>query len=123
MGILFSYFLTIPFVISFLSKFSEGRLESYYKATEYLGFLIKLGLAFGIVFELPVLSYVLTKVGLLTPKFLIKNIRFAAVIIFILAAFLTPPDVVSQLFLAVPLVVLYAISILVSFLVREKKSD
>ena len=123
LGILFSYYLTIPFVLSFLTKFSEGKLEVYYKAGEYLSFLIKLSLAFGIVFELPVLSYVLTKTGLLTPQFLIKNIRYATVIIFIIAAFLTPPDIVSQLFLALPLILLYGISILVSFVVREKKSD
>jgi sec-independent protein translocase protein TatC len=123
LGILFSYYLTIPFVLNFLTKFSEGKLESYYKASEYLSFLIKLSLAFGIVFELPVISYVLTKVGLLTPDFLINNIRYATVIIFIIAAFLTPPDIVSQLFLAIPLIVLYGISILVSFVVREKKSD
>lgn len=122
LGIGFSY-LTVPFVISFLSKFAEGKLDAFYRAQEYLGFLIKLAFAFGVVFELPVISFVLTKLGFLTPMFLIKNIRYAAVIIFIMAAVLTPPDVVSQMFLALPLIVLYGVSILVSFCVMEKKSD
>lgn len=122
MGVSFSY-VSVPFVISFLTRFGAGKMDAFYRAQEYLGFLIKLALAFGVVFELPVVSYVLTKIGILTPKFLIEKIRYAIVIIFIVAAILTPPDVISQLFLAVPLLVLYGISILVSFVVMEKKHD
>lgn len=122
LGIGFSY-ITIPFVISFLTRFAAGKLDALYRSQEYLGFLIKLALAFGIVFELPVLSFVLTKLGFLTPKILISKIKYAIVVIFIMAALLTPPDVVSQLFLAVPLLVLYGVSILVSFIVMERKSD
>ncbi len=121
-GIGFSY-LTVPFVISFLTRFAAGKLDALYRSQEYLGFLIKLALAFGIVFELPVLSYVFTKLGFLTPGILIAKIRYAIVVIFIMAAFLTPPDIVSQMFLAVPLLVLYGISIIVSYCVMEKKSD
>ncbi len=120
-GIGFSY-LTIPFVISFLSRFAAGKLDAFYRSQEYLGFLIKLAFAFGIVFELPVISYVLTKLGMLTPRILITKIKYAVVIIFILAAFLTPPDIVSQMFLALPLLLLYGVSILVSFCVMEKKT-
>ncbi len=122
LGISFSY-VSVPFVISFLAKFAEGKMDAFYKAQEYLGFLIKLGLAFGIVFELPVLSFILTKAGLIGPSFLIKNFKYALVLIFVIAALLTPPDIISQMLLAVPLLVLYGISILVSFFVREKKSD
>jgi len=120
MGIAFSY-LTVPFVISFLTRFAAGKLDALYRSQEYLGFLIKLAMAFGVVFELPVLSYVFTKLGFLTPKVLIAKIRYAIVIIFIMAAVLTPPDIVSQMFLALPLLVLYGISILVSFFVMERK--
>jgi sec-independent protein translocase protein TatC len=120
LGIGFAYF-TVPFVISFLTRFAAGKLDALYRSQEYLGFLIKLAMAFGVVFELPVLSYIFTKLGFLTPKILISKIRYAIVIIFILAAILTPPDVVSQVFLAVPLLVLYGISIVVSFCVRERK--
>jgi len=76
-----------------------------------------------LLFELPVVSFVLTRIGIITPKFLIKNFRYAIVLIFILAAVLTPPDVISQLFLAAPLFVLYGISILVSVFVIRRKSD
>ena len=122
LGILFSY-LTVPMVIQFLLKFAEGKLDAFYRAQEYLGFLLKLAIAFGVVFELPVVSFVLTRMGIITPKFLIKNFRYAIVGIFILSALLTPPDVVSQLFLAMPLFVLYGVSILVSFFVIRRKSD
>ena len=122
MGVSFSYF-TVPFVISFLAEFADEKMVAMYRAQEYLGFLIKLALAFGVVFELPVLSFVLTKVGILTPKFMIKNMRYAIVAIFIMAAVLTPPDILSQLLLALPLTLLYLISILVSFIVRRKNSD
>ena len=122
LGILFSY-MTIPLVIRFLLKFAEGKLDAFYKAQEYLGFLLKLAIAFGAVFELPVVSFVLTGIGIITPKFLIKNFRYAIVAIFIMAALLTPPDIISQLFLAAPLFVLYGVSILVSFFVIRRKSD
>lgn len=122
LGITFSY-LTIPFVISFLARLAQGRIEPFYRITEYLGFLVKMSLAFGIVFELPVFSFVLTKFGILTPRFLIANIRYAIVAVFLVAALLTPPDVVSQVFLALPLIILYAVSILVSHLAGGKPSD
>jgi len=85
-----------------------------------MGFLIKISLAFGLVFELPVISYVLSRAGLLTSRFLIRNFRYALVIMFILAALLTPPDVLSQLLLALPLVLLYSISILISHIAGPK---
>ncbi len=121
LGLAFSYIM-VPYVISFLSRFGAGRMEAMFRTQEYLGFLIKLMLAFGIVFELPVISFVLTKLGVLTPRFLVTNVRYAVVVVFIVAALLTPPDVVSQLFLAAPLLVLYGVSILVSYFVARKQS-
>ena len=120
LGIGFCYLL-LPHLIKFLANFTQGRMDSMFKTNEYLSFLIKLSLAFGIVFELPVISFVLTKIGIITPRFLIKNFKYALVIMFILAAILTPPDILSQLFMATPLLLLYGISILVSFLVWKKK--
>ncbi len=122
LGVGFSY-LVIPYVIRFLATFGSGLMDAYFRTGEYLSFLIKLVIAFGVVFELPVVSYVLTKIGVLTPRFLIEKFRYAVVIVFILSAFLTPPDVVSQAFLAVPLLALYGISILVSFTVIRKRHD
>jgi sec-independent protein translocase protein TatC len=92
-----------------------------FKANDYFSFLLKLSLSFGAVFELPVISFVLARIGILTAGFLIKHIRYAIIIIFILAAILTPPDVFSQCLLAAPLLVLYGISILVAAVASKKK--
>lgn len=121
-GLTFAYFI-IPFMIKVLASFGGGILEPYFKATEYISFLIKMGLACGIIFELPVVSWVLTKIGLITPKFLVSKVRHAIVVIFIVAAVLTPPDVLSQFFLAIPLLAIYGISILVSFFAQERRHE
>lgn len=120
-GVAFCYFV-LPYLLEFLASFAEGRLDAMYKTNEYLSFLIKLCLAFGAVFELPVISFVLTRLGLITPRFMIEKSRYALVAVFILAALLTPPDVLSQMLLAVPLILLYLVSILVSFVVARRKA-
>ena len=120
-GLAFSYAF-IPLLIRILATFGQGVLEPYFKAKEYIGFVLKMSLACGLIFELPVISYVLTKMGLLTPKFLVSKIRHAVVFSFIVAAIITPPDMFSQVIMAVPLLVLYGVSILVSYLTVERKS-
>lgn len=90
---------------------------------KYLSFVIFILLPFGLVFEIPIIILVLTRIGLISPDFLKKNRKMAVCGIFILAAFLTPPDIISQLFLALPMLALYEISILLSKLAvrcREK---
>jgi sec-independent protein translocase protein TatC len=119
-GLAFSYAF-IPLLIRVLATFGAGVLEPYFKAKEYIGFIIKISLACGLIFEMPVLSYVLTKMGLLTPRFLVSKIRHAIVVSFVVAAVITPPDIFSQLVMAIPLLVLYGVSILVSSLTMEKK--
>jgi sec-independent protein translocase protein TatC len=122
LGIGFAYMI-IPLMIKVLASFGGGVLEPYFKASEYISFLIKISLAFGLIFELPVICYVLTKMGIVGPKFLISKIRHAVVLIFVVAAVLTPPDVLSMLFLAAPLFVIYGVSILVSFLAQERPHE
>jgi sec-independent protein translocase protein TatC len=121
-GILFCY-LTLPLVLKFLTAFAADKLQAMYKIDEYFSFLLKLSLAFGVVFELPVISFILARMGLITGKFLVKNIKYAVVIIFIVAAVLTPPDILSQTVLAVPLLFLYGISIIVAYMSQKKKGD
>ncbi|MBN2599820.1 MAG: twin-arginine translocase subunit TatC [Candidatus Thermoplasmatota archaeon] len=121
-GVGFTY-LVVPYLLSFLSAYPGGRLDAMFKASEYLGFLLKLALAFGIVFEMPVVSFILTKLDIITYKVLLKYIRYAIVVIFIIAAILTPPDVLSQTLMAVPLLILYGVSILVSYFAGKKKRD
>ena len=122
LGITFCYFM-VPFMIKVLASFGAGVMEPYFRANEYISFLIKMSLACGLIFELPVVSYVLTKMGLLTSKFLISKVRHAIVIIFIVAALLSPPDVLSQMFLAIPLLLIYAISIFVSYATEDRSAE
>lgn len=114
--------LIIPLLMRVLSSYGTGVLEPYFKAKEYIGFVVKMSLVCGIIFELPVISYILTKMGILTPKFLVGKIRHAIVLCFVVAAVVTPPDILSQIVMAVPLLLLYGISILVSYLTMEKKA-
>lgn len=118
-GVLFCYF-TFPLVMNFLVSFAGNRIDPMFKVNDYFGFLLKLSLSFGVVFELPVISFVLAKLGILTAGFLIKYVRYAIVIIFIVAAILTPPDVFSQILLAIPLLILYGLSILVAAIASKK---
>ncbi|MBN1131395.1 MAG: twin-arginine translocase subunit TatC [Chitinispirillaceae bacterium] len=112
-GIGFCYLL-LPFLLRVLTGYAGGLLDPYFTINGYFDFLLKLSLAFGLVFELPVVSFVLVKMRLLTPAFLTRHSRVAVIIIFLIAAVLTPPDVFSQLTLAVPLLLLYALSIIVA---------
>ena len=122
LGATFCYFVIIPLSLKFLLLgFATDQLESNIQIKEYLRFVTMLILVFGIVFELPLLSYFLSKLELLTPEFLRSKRRYGIVTVFILAAILTPPDVISQVLLAVPLVILYEISIWVSKAVVSKK--
>jgi sec-independent protein translocase protein TatC len=119
-GIAFSY-VVLPMFLNFLIAFGAGALEPYFKADEYMGFLFKIVLAFGIIFEMPVAAFVLSRAGLITHKLLLKYVRFAILIIFIVAAVLTPtPDAFSQLLMAMPLMALYGISILVAYFAGKK---
>ena len=81
----------------------------------YIGFLLRLIIVFGVVFELPMLSLILSKFGLLTPQFMRKYRKYAIVGAFILGAILTPPDPTTQMFLAIPIILLYELSIFISY--------
>jgi len=121
-GALFCYFIIIPYGLNFLLGFSADQLEPNIQIKEYLKFVTLLIFVFGIIFELPLLSFFLTKMEILTPEFMRTKRRYGIITIFILAAILTPPDVVTQLFLAGPLIILYEISIWVSKFAMPKKA-
>jgi len=116
LGISFCYY-TLPMVLSFLTGFAVGQIDPYFKIDEYLSFLTSMCLAFGAAFELPVAAFVLAKMGVIDRRFLIRHARYAVVAIFIAAAVLTPPDVLSQVLLALPLLALYGLGATVAFLV------
>jgi sec-independent protein translocase protein TatC len=121
-GVLFGYFALAPLSIHFLSSYQiSGDVVNQINVRSYIGTLTSICLATGLVFELPIITFFLTKVGLVTPKFLSKYRKHAIVVIFILAAIITPPDVFSQTLVAIPLLVLYEVGILISKRVMKKK--
>jgi len=120
-GALFCYFFVLPYGLNFLLGYETRDLVATISVNEYLEFISMLILVFGVLFELPILSFFLTRIGFLTPAFMRHYRRHGIVVMFILAAILTPTtDVFSQLLLAGPLVILYEISILVSKFALKK---
>ena len=113
-GVSFGYLVLLPFSLRFFAALGEGMVAANYSIQAYLSYVVWMLLAAGLIFQLPVISYILTRIGLLTPAFLRHYRRIALVIILVLAAILTPPDPLSQLMMAVPLVILYEFSILIS---------
>lgn len=120
-GAAFAYLLIIPFGLRFLLGLATSDIEPKLDIGRYINFVTMIMLAFGLVFELPVMSLFLTKIGLLTPRFLRRSRRYAIVIIAILAALLTPPDIITQIMMILPVIILYEVSILISVLVSKKK--
>ncbi|MFH2219639.1 MAG: twin-arginine translocase subunit TatC [Pseudomonadota bacterium] len=110
-GASFGYFIVFPFGFEFFLGFATDVIKPFPSMREYLGFSSKLLLAFGIVFELPLIITFLAKLGIVNVPFLKKNRKYAILSIFIVAAIITPPDVVTQVMMALPLMVLYEISI------------
>ncbi len=120
-GVFFSYFVMIPFMLNFSAYFGTQMIENKFDINYYFGFVSMTALASGLVFEMPMVSFVLSRFGLLTAKFLRKYRRHSIVVILILSAVLTPtPDPINQLFFAFPLLILYEISIWV-VAISEKK--
>lgn len=122
-GGFFAYFIIIPFALQFFMDLAPADIENNIALDFYIGFLLRIIVVFGVVFELPIISIILTKMGLLTPKFMRKYRRYALVIAFILGAILTPPDPSTQIMLAIPIILLYEISIFLSYLFSSKKED
>ncbi|MBK7498244.1 MAG: twin-arginine translocase subunit TatC [Ignavibacteriales bacterium] len=120
-GIAFAYFAMLPLTLKFAAEFGSESIKNEFSIDEYMSIIISVMLAAGLVFELPMISFFLSKLGILKPSFMKKYRRHSIVIIMILAAFLTPgADPVSQLVLAVPLFVLYEISIFISKISQKK---
>lgn len=123
-GIIFAYFVMLPLALKFAAQFGSTAIENNFAIDEYFSIIISVVLAAGLVFELPMLSFFLSKIGILNPRLMRKYRRHSIVAILILAAILTPgTDPVSQVILAIPLVLLYEISILVSKIFSKKTSE
>ena len=122
-GAAFAYYVVFPVGFKVLVTFGGSEFTAMPRISEYVSFFGKLMLGFGIAFELPVVTYFLAKLGLVTDKTLIEFSRYAIVIIFILAAILTPPDLFSQIAMATPLLILYGVSILIAKIVNPEKES
>lgn len=123
-GVLFGYYIITPLSINFLGSYQVSEVVSNeFDLDSYIGLVRACVLACGLIFELPIIIYFLSKLGLVDPPFLKKNRKYAIVLILILSAVITPPDVASQIIVAIPVLILYEVSIFISKIVvkREKK--
>jgi sec-independent protein translocase protein TatC len=120
-GALFGYFIVFPFGFDFFLGFATETIRPMPSMKEYLSFSAKLLLAFGLVFELPLVLTFLARLGIVSVDFLKKNRKYALLLFFVGAAILTPPDVVTQIMMALPLMVLYEISIIGARIFGRKK--
>ncbi|MCZ6594591.1 MAG: twin-arginine translocase subunit TatC [Bacteroidetes bacterium] len=125
-GVLFGYYVVTPLSINFLSNYQvSSEVFNDFDLSSYIGLVRACALSGGLIFELPIIIYFLTKIGLVTPEYLRKYRKFALVIVLIISAIITPPDIASQIIVTIPIVILYEISIYISKAViknQDKKS-
>lgn len=122
-GILFGYFVVLPPAFSFFVSFNNQYLQAMITFNDYLSLFVKFLLGFGLSFQLPILIFFLAKLGIVTDKLLSKNRKYAILMIFVVAAILTPsPDALSQILMAVPLLFLYEVSIFIAKFAAKKKT-
>lgn len=122
-GVLFGYYVITPLSINFLGTYSvSSEITNEIDLASYIALVRSSSLASGLVFELPIIIYFLTKVGIVTPTILKKYRKYALVIILIISAVITPPDVASQIIVAIPILILYQISIYISAIVVRNQN-
>ncbi|MGE5944304.1 MAG: twin-arginine translocase subunit TatC [Flavobacteriales bacterium] len=127
-GVLFGYYVVCPLSINFLGSYQvSSQVHNDFDLDSYISLVRSSVLACGLVFELPIIIYFLTKIGLVTPEFLKKYRKYALIIVLVVSAIITPPDITSQIIVAIPVLILYEVSIYISKIVirnqkrREKK--
>src|SRR5210317_1055306 len=121
-GVLFGYYIVTPLSINFLGNYSvSSEIFNDFDLSSYIGLLRASVLAAGIIFELPIIIYFLTRIGIVTPEFLKKNRKISLVLVLSLSAIITPPDVVSQIIVSIPILILYEVSILIAKIVTRNQ--
>ncbi|MDG5492216.1 twin-arginine translocase subunit TatC [Psychroserpens sp. SPM9] len=122
-GVLFGYYIVTPLSINFLANYSVSpEISNEFDLSSYISIVRSSSLASGFVFELPIIIYFLTKVGLVTPQIMKKYRKFALVIVLIISAIITPPDLASQVIVAIPILILYQVSIYISKVVVRNQN-
>jgi len=120
-GVLFGYFLIVPLTINFLGGYQVSeQVENTISLGSYLRNIVSVSLSLGVVFEIPILVYFLTKTGIITPMFMRKSRKLIIVILLVISAIITPPDMISQIMVCIPLFILYELSIRISQRVYRK---
>ena len=122
-GVLFAYYVVTPFGFDFLITFGSFKFTPLINIEDYVGFFTKIMFGFGLAFELPIFAYFLALLGFINDRNMIEFFKYAIVIIFIVAALLTPPDVLTQLLMAGPLIILYGLSILIVKMVNPASKE
>ncbi len=122
-GVVFSYMVVMPIMLEFFMGFKIDEIEEMISFSSYLSFVVNTLLSFGAVFELPILMVILTKFRVLKVSFLKKNRKYMILIIFVVAAILTPPDVITQSLLAAPMILLFEVGIVLSSIVEKSNKD
>ncbi|MGE4268539.1 MAG: twin-arginine translocase subunit TatC [Deferribacterales bacterium] len=120
-GAAFAYYGAFPFGFKFFLSYAQGDITATLSLQEYLGFFTKMIMAFGFVFEMPVFTFFLAKMGFLTSGMMNKYRKYSYLGIFIIAAILTPPDVFSQMMMACPMMILYEVSVFVAKIFGRKR--
>jgi len=118
-GAFFSLFV-LPYATNFFLSFAVGGIENTWSFGKYVDFVVRMVLAFGLVFELPLAVYFLVRLGIVSPSFLRKQRRYAIIIFMVLSAVLSPPDIFTMIVLAVPLTLLYELSIVIAVIAHKK---
>ena len=121
-GALFGYFVVFPFGFRFFLGFSNEYIQALPSVKQYFSLSIKLLLGFGLIFELPVVAFFLSRIGILSADLMRKQRKYAILLIFIVSAILTPPDVITQLMMAGPLLALYELSVIIVKVAGKKKA-
>ena len=123
MGALFGYYIICPLSINFLANYSiSSRVENQIDISSFIGLVRSSVLASGIIFELPIIIYFLTKIGLVTPEFLRKYRKYALILVLVVSAIITPPDIASQVIVAIPILILYEVSIFIAKIVVRNQN-
>jgi len=121
-GVLFSYFLIVPLTVNFFGNYHvSDTIQNQISLNSYISMVVSVTFSLGVVFELPIVIFFLTKIGLITPAFMKRNRKYTLVILLIISAIITPPDVFSQIIVCIPLMGLYELSIYVSERIYRKE--
>lgn len=125
LGVLFGYYIVTPLSIHFLGTYQVSvEIDNHFDIDSYISLLRASVLASGLIFELPILIYILTRLGLVTPEILRKYRKFALILVLVLSAIITPPDVASQIIVAIPILILYEASIFISkYAIKKEKQN